>query len=132
MTYHVPPDRRRACRWRNLTFDEQTVLSNGCGGKGGWLNPPDLRFEASCDQHDFNYWTGGSDADRLKADRQFYVAMLKDANTASWATRWLARLAAWSYFKAVRLFGDKHFHHGNRVTPWIDVEVEMEKAGYES
>jgi len=31
-----------------------TEEMNGCGGKGGWLNPPDWIFSASCDHHDFN------------------------------------------------------------------------------
>lgn len=143
MSYHVPPERRRKpCRWRNWNALERSVITNGCGGKGGLLDPPEYLFTASCGQHDANYWLGGSDAQRLEADRQFLDAMLKDADLAPWYSRWWLKGAAWRYYWAVRLMGAKFFNYNvpvaenpmvtNRVretSRWARLERVMTASG---
>lgn len=117
-----------ACRWWSLSDRERAALGNGCGSKGGWFDPPDYLFTASCCHHDFNYWLGGSEADRAKADRQFLVAMLIDASRAPWWARWWLRGAAWRYYLAVRWFGARHFNYrrpeSNQET-WSRLERAM-------
>lgn len=99
-------------RFRDLTEDEISLLCNGCGGKGGPIDPPDWMFEASCNHHDFNYRLGGTEKDRLEADRQFRDAMLRDAERAgNFFTRWWYRRMAHLYYRAVRAFGGKYFHY---------------------
>lgn len=132
MSYLVPAGRRvKPCRYRNWTKRERGVLTNGCGGKGGWANPPELRFGASCDHHDANYWIGGNGSDRLRADLQFYREMKKDARRAPWYRRPLAYLAAWTYFRAVRRFGRPYFVPRAAMTDlWTELELAMEGAGH--
>lgn len=115
-------------RFGNLTTDvvdaliEMEIL-NGCGGKGSYINPPDWLFTASCYHHDFNYWLGGDERDRKKADKQFYDAMRKDVKRASWWKRPWYRLMAWSYYRAVRLFAKSHFHYADVERTLEDLEL---------
>lgn len=111
-------------RWRNLLPEERRAITNGCGGKGGWFNPPDYLFTASCDHHDFNYWLGGTQEDRREADEQFYEAMRFDASLAPLWQRWWLYGAAWRYYVAVRWFGKKYFHEGRERT-WEDLEEAL-------
>lgn len=108
-------------RWYHLCEYERSLLSNGCGGKGGWMDPPDFCFEASCDHHDFNYWLGGDEAARKRADEQFLAAMLADAKLLSWPRRMVHTGLAHIYYNAVRMWGGRFFNYG---TPrgWLDVE----------
>ena len=112
----------KVLKFRNLTDDQRAEICNGCGAMGGWFQPPDYIFTASCDQHDFNYWLGGGDAERKKADLQFYQAMKRDANSAPWWKRWFYKGAAWRYYTAVRAFGKKAFYYGPTRT-WEDIEA---------
>jgi phospholipase A2-like protein len=109
-------------KWRNLYYSERAALTNGCGGKGGWFDPPDYCFKASCDQHDFNYWLGGDESDRQKADRQFLAAMLEDVRACPWWARPHCYLAAWRYYLAVRWFGASYFNFRQTPPTWEDVE----------
>ena len=101
-------------RYRHLTRQQINFISDGCGKKGGFLNVPDFIFTASCDQHDINYWIGGTKEDRAKADRQFYQAMLNDANAYPWYNRWRYKVLAWLYYKSVSLFAASFFYHGEQ------------------
>lgn len=143
MAYIVPDHRRQLlCRMRNLNGPERAVLTNGCGGKGGWINPPDFMYTASCDHHDFNYWLGYTEADRKAADRKFYAAMIKDCRRAPWYKRPFYRAVAWLYYRAVRLCGKRFFHY-RELAPdeaaseefknnvrWARLEIEMTRAGW--
>lgn len=132
--YQIPIERRvRPCRFRNLNQVERAVICNGCGGKGGWLDPPDYKFRASCDHHDFNYWLGGSLEDRKRADEQFLEAMLEDAVGPWWKRLWL-KGAAWRYYWAVRAFGWKFFNLRPPETDaaiWDRLERAMTAEGYD-
>lgn len=99
-------------RYRNLTPEQREKLCNGCGPKGGWIPVPEFRFSASCDQHDMNYIIGGEEADRLKADFEFYSAMKNDIMRLPWYRKPGAHIIAWTYYRAVRLCGKTCFHYG--------------------
>lgn len=123
--------RRGPLRWKRLTPPQQeraraVGLTNGCGPKWKWLPVPEWFFAASCDHHDFNYWLGGTKRDRARADREFYLVMLMDAERAtSWAQRWWLRRMAWLYYRSVRTFGGKLFALGD-VKGWADLEAVLE------
>lgn len=135
--YRVPNWRRALpCRMRNLNGPERATLTNGCGGKGGWLNPPDFMYTASCNHHDFNYWLGGTEADRLEADRKFYEAMKRDVARLPWYRRPFYYGIAWMYYRAVRLCGKRFFHYRvaareSHQRQWSRVELEMSRAGWQ-
>lgn len=125
--YRIPPARRaKPLVYENLTAEEAEVLTNGCGGKGGWFRPPPYVFTLDCNRHDLEYWIGGTREDRKAADRRFYDRMVERIWKVAWY-RWpWLRGAAWRYHTAVRLFGDKYFHRGERRT-WWDVERIMQE-----
>jgi hypothetical protein len=64
--------------WNDLTPTEQANYGNGCGLTLRFLNVPDFMFRASCRQHDFNYARGGGLWYKVKADVNFWSAMLDD------------------------------------------------------
>jgi len=103
--------------YRDLTPEQKTKICNGCGGKGGFINPPEFLFHASCDHHDFLYWKGGVEEDRKKADDAFYSYMQLDtANEDCLIKRVYYSVWAYTYYKAVRLFGSKYFSYGKQKT----------------
>jgi hypothetical protein len=104
-------------RYRDLTPEQKTKICNGCGGKGGFINPPEFLFHASCNQHDFYYWRGGTETDRKEADDTFYKFMQLDVVVEdNFIKRNYYSLIAFVYYKAVRLFGRKYFNYGKRKT----------------
>jgi len=119
-------------RWRQITPDQREILFtrghvNGCGPKTRGLHRviPDrllgLHLEEDCYHHDWNYLLGGSEADRIKADWQFYERMRDRAKQAtqrwwSYALRPFYLLTAWTYYRAVRAMGASSFHYGG-MTP---------------
>lgn len=70
---------------------------------------PEFVFTESCDHHDFNYWIGFSEADRMRADRQFFAAMRKQAGRNP-----IYQTLALVYFLAVRSCGWACFHYADR------------------
>ena len=89
---------------------------NGCGGKGGFVNPPEFLFHASCNKHDRLYNAGGDESDRRKADYTFYRYMKIDvARENKWIMRKYYSFWAYTYYKAVRLFGSRYFNYWGRV-----------------
>ena len=102
-------EKSKRVRYRDLTEKQKFIICNGCGPKGGWIPVPEFFCHASCDHHDFNYWLGGSEWDRLKADNQFYTEMRKDAG---WNPLKLS--VALTYYLAVRTCGFTCFHYADK------------------
>lgn len=111
-------------KYENLHDDERRVITNGCGAKGGWVKPPQFRFKASCDHHDFGYWRGGDETDRKIADARFFGAMVTDAAMLSWYRRPVHLLLSYVYYRAVRFGGRSAFHYGQK-RGWEDLNQEM-------
>lgn len=88
-------------------------MASYCGRKGGWFKPPYHKFfNASCEIHDNSYTTGGNWIDRLKSDQGFLRAMLKDCqNIDTKYKRKYYQAWSFSYYYAVRLFGQKSFNY---------------------
>jgi len=105
-------------KYSDLNQKQKDRITNGCGTKGGWIKPPNFIFKASCNQHDFYYWRGVTEHQREIADTSFYKYMkldIKNANYGflkrSWYSTW-----AFSYYKAVRIFGKKAFNFEREMT----------------
>lgn len=111
-------------KYRKLNATQKSLIANGCGAKGSWVRPPSFMFEASCDHHDFNYWIGGNDQDRLRADKGFYEAMCRDIKRARTLLKPYYHLWARAYYQAVRMFGKSYFHTGDKRT-WADLYVAV-------
>lgn len=109
---------RNSFNTSNVTKDSRGIftrfrdkVSNGCGGKGGWIKPPDFLFHASCDKHDELYTIGGTEEDRKADDDKFYELMISDTNISGGFDKYYFRLWAYIYYKAVRLYGKKYFNY---------------------
>ena len=104
-------------KYSETTIEDRAKICNGCGGKGGWFNPPEFLFHASCNQHDFYYWRGGDEIARKEADKAFYRFMKVDAEEAGgFLKRKFHRVMAWIYYRAVRWSGKKFFYYGEPRT----------------
>lgn len=94
-----------------VTKLQDAGILNGCGPESWKGRGPNWLFRACCYQHDYNYAVGGKEADRRWSDWGFYSAMRKDIRRLPWYRRPLARIKAWLFYTAVRLFGKKHFNY---------------------
>lgn len=94
--------------YEQLTQQQRDEWCNGCGPKG-WIRAPDLGFGEPCNVHDYLYYVGGGEPERLAADRRFLRDMLTVARGRSWWRRPWAVARAWLYYGLVRRFGGAHF-----------------------
>ena len=115
-------------KYSELTEQQKQFICNGCGGKGGIVNPPEFLFHASCNQHDFYYWRGCTEADREVADKAFYELMKKDIEEAKWYLKPHYHIWAYTYYQGVRLVGKKFFNYGNKMRTMDDLLSEMRQA----
>lgn len=123
--------------YKNLTPLEKLTVCNGCGRKGRHIPVPEFKFTASCHHHDFKYWQGGTEADRIKADYEFFEAMLHDAKYKEDDTKrkWVVRqyYKAWAhvYYNAVRLCGGNKvlggFHYAAKKRTRKDLDEAVEE-----
>ena len=112
-------------KYSDLNQVQKNFVCNGCGGKGGIIDPPEFIFNASCNQHDFYYWRGCSEEDRKIADDSFYKFMRETISKEKWYLRPHYHLWAYAYYREVRLSGKKFFHYGERMKNIGDLASEM-------
>lgn len=114
--------------FHHLTPFEVKCICNGCGGKGGKIDPPEFLFNASCNQHDFYYWRGGNESDRLKADIMFYNEMKADAKDETKLVKRLLYIAmAFVYYRAVRRAGKKFFNYTDKPMTREDLTLYIKE-----
>ena len=117
-------------KYRDLTDIQKKFICNGCGGKGGFINPPEFLFHADCNRHDFNYFLGYRFIDKLKADWQFYKAMLEDCLQAKTFFKYLLyAFLATVYYIAVSIFGVFFFNFSDHEVTKEELEdmIEFDK-----
>lgn len=98
-----------------LSTKELDFIANGCGPKFLGFLVPDKLFRPACIRHDVAYYIGGDEEDRRRADREFYLHMLRLADRQYWRRywRWRARV----YYSMVRTLGRYiAFHYGEQRT----------------
>lgn len=96
----------------DLTPEQQKTFGNGCGLYSRWLRVPQFQFTASCRQHDFNYTRAGGLKDKIKADMDFFRAMLVDASNSDRPIFY--SLMSYLYLLGVTVFGLFAFHWSTR------------------
>ena len=129
-------------KYKDLTPTQKKFVANGCGGKGGWIQPPNFIFLASCNHHDFKFWLGYLLEHFYKANKDFYIWMKKDIANISFSTKekWYQRYVenvkisalkshyhiwAFSYYQAVNIRGKKYFSFSDRPKTLEDLQMEM-------
>ena len=110
---------------RALVFPDSFLLSSSvlrgevCNGAGprkfGWLVPDNiwgLSVVDAANIHDWMYWKGSIEEDRLEADVTFLMNMmiLIDDGSKGRIMRFLRRWRAMTYFSAVREYGGRAFY----------------------
>lgn len=99
--------------YESLTTIQKEEICNGCGGKGGWIKPPlKAFFETSCNHHDYGYWKGVDEVDRLICDHKLFDFMLKDCAALPWYKKPIYYPWCYLYYAAVRKRGCKFFYYG--------------------
>lgn len=100
-------------KFEDLTEEQVKEICNGCGGKGSWIRPPHgLFFKTSCDHHDYGYWKGCEDEDRLACDKKLRESMIEDCKRLPWYKKAIYRPWAELYYAGVRMKGDDFFYWG--------------------
>lgn len=112
-------------KYINLTPLQKKHICNGCGGKGGWIKPPNFQFLASCNHHDFKFWIGHTLAHFKKANKDFYTWMKEDIKNAKWYKKAYYHVWAYAYYKAVDLGGKKYFYFSDTPKTLEDLENEI-------
>jgi hypothetical protein len=99
--------------FEDISDEYKEFVGNGCGPKvASWI--PELSFTSACQQHDLDYWLGGTEDDRKIADLRFYHNMIETANRHSWLDRWFYKSVAWIYYQAVKRYGSNEFEYLNK------------------
>jgi len=116
-------------RYSQLTEEQKEYICNGCGSKGAFVKVPNFMFLASCNHHDFLYYTGASEEDRKLADKSFYKWMREDIKVSGkrWYIKTYYKMWAFTYYKAVRVFGKKHFSYREKPMTLKQLQEEMKK-----
>jgi len=113
-------------RFKDMTDEMlKAIHCGGCGARGSWFNPPDFCFGKPCLQHDFHYWRGANEDDRLQADNAFLRFMRRTIKTKAWWRRPALHMTAWLYYKGVRAGGDDSFHFAKHMKTKADVTMAV-------
>jgi hypothetical protein len=115
-------------KYDDLTQAQKKEICNGCGGKGGFVKPPhSILFKPVCDPHDYDYWSGCSWWDKIKADWKMHQGMKKavkkmdiqilrdhlyfnESLLPDWAVRQIYYRWADAYFAGVSVAGKLYFY----------------------
>lgn len=87
---------------------------NGVGSQEFALKPPALIFNPASVRHDFYYWRGGGEIERLAADVRFLNEALQACDYMPWTTRWFYVGAAHVYYRGLRVLGQRSFEYSER------------------
>ena len=111
--------------YSNIPRTALDYISNGCGGKGSLIPIPNFLFKASCNQHDFYYWRGGTEDDRTAADKAFYKYMKIDVEDKGLALvpYLTAHVWAYAYYSAVKYFGNSYFYYADSMRTEVDLKA---------
>lgn len=112
---------------KDLNAYDRLLIINGC--KPEWFPDVinvDFIFNCDCNQHDIEYWQGGSEQERKESDKRFLKNMKSRINDSKlgWFKKWTMRRIANSYYKLVRKFGNGTFQYryqkfSDKIVPMI-------------
>lgn len=110
----------------DLTPALKAYLCNGCGPtewkfrghtwRSKLFAPPTPGGSAACNQHDLDYWVGGTQADKDAADARLRDSMIALANQRWFLARWVLRQEARLFYDLVQREGHQYFFYGPQRT----------------
>jgi hypothetical protein len=98
-------------------YKSASYISGGCGSDNSWIDlVPDrfllLDITICCKIHDYLYTIGGTEKDRLRADRMFRTNLRRTVlNDRNLLTRDTNLFLCNVYYRAVRKFGKSSFNY---------------------
>lgn len=117
-------------RIEDLNGYDKFLIINGCKPEWmpKWINA-DLVFKEACAQHDIDYFAGGCDLDRKKADKKFFEHMsnLIKEKKFNWFKRWWYIRASVVYYNLVSEYGHKSFEYRYRKKGNENIPFTLEK-----
>lgn len=110
-------------KFEDLTKEQLDYFCNGVGSAHFPINPHDLIFKSPSKRHDFLYWLGGTDEDRILADEIFYLESLLEIGKQKWIP---CRLFYFSvlelYMMFLRPLGKYAFEYGSKRESWDELK----------
>ena len=95
-----------------LSDKEKKDICNGCGARDG-IKVPDsilwLSISEACNIHDYMYQIGKTGEDKKHSDKTFFLNMITLIEDGWKILQHRRILAAYTYYVAVRDFGDSAF-----------------------
>ena len=112
----------------DLTEDQVLMIWNGCGADTIPIKPPHLLYGHASIKHDILYYIGGTEEDRLDADKIFLIDCKKAIANHNetgikklWYTLW-----AYVYYFGLRKLGNKgSFEYGAKAECWDDIKKKI-------
>lgn len=101
--------------FKKASWLELVEYCNGCGAADSWFRPPPTIYGtwigAACIIHDWRYTFGLSEEDKNRADKEMHSNIIKliIADSKWFKPVTLQKARAWTYYQAVKLFGNKAF-----------------------
>jgi hypothetical protein len=106
-------------------------ITNGCGPCGHLMARlvPEFDFHGACQNHDYDYFLGGTELDRHTADDMFLLRMYGAARSRKSLLRRLAvKALARVYHWSVRTFGQTSFNYTNPIHTVADLHDAVRAA----
>lgn len=104
-----------------LTPFQKKSIVNIVENKKGLFNPPSFIPIVHYNEHDFLYWIGGTELDRIDADNNLYNIMICITKQCVWWKQPLYRYMSYLYYKDIRFNGKKFFFYTDTVKTIDDV-----------
>jgi hypothetical protein len=110
-------------KFEELTKEQVDLVCNGCGSRG--FKAPNWFMYASCQHHDYGYYRGHTELDRLNCDRTFLREMKRDVSASKWYLRPIRYAGAYAYYLAVRQFGKKSFYYAPEYRTKEQIAIDL-------
>lgn len=116
----------------NLQFEDLTKKQidyfwNGVGSQHYCIDPPDFIFGQPSKVHDFLYWLGGDDSDRIVADEIFFQDCMFEITKEKWFVRrvFYYFVLEW-YVLVLKILGKKSFEYGKKADSWEELKMRID------
>jgi len=106
----------------------KTHIYNGVGSDHFFINPHDLIFKLAAEAHDFAYWRGGTDEDRVISDKIYLRDSLSAIRLQPRWKRIFYYPIAYIYYFFLTIFGRFAFEYRNApIETWRELKKAFRK-----
>jgi hypothetical protein len=112
-------------RFRDLTPEQLAFVWNGFGSQQFSYNPPSFCFLDASKFHDFGYYRGGNELDRLAIEFRFLKECLNACVSSKENYKYIP--IAFIYFIILLFVGPFVFEYGKKADSWELIEGRVKK-----